>query len=76
LQPPEIDLEYPIPKENPKQKRPKEGRKIKGVPAEPHPLDRHSGYGYKITKFGVGKGRTINVDDEMHEEIIEKELEN
>ena len=23
--------------------RPKEPRKIKGIPAEPHPLDRHSG---------------------------------
>ena len=32
-------------KENEKETniRPKEARKIKGIPAEPHPLDRHSG---------------------------------
>ena len=32
-------------KETEKEKhvRPNEARKIKGIPAEPHPLDRHSG---------------------------------
>ena len=30
-------------KEKEKHVRPNEARKIKGIPAEPHPLDRHSG---------------------------------
>jgi hypothetical protein len=50
--------------------KPKENRKLKGVPAEPHPLDRKSGTGQnpwdkKAKRGGGGKFNTGTVGDEL-----------
>lgn len=50
--------------------RPKEPRKLKGIPAEPHPLDRHSGTGLnpwekRPKKAGGGKYNVGTIKDEL-----------
>jgi len=69
------------PKEQEKEKhlKAKEPRKLKGTPAEPHPLDRHSGnnpnaFDKKPKKGGAGKYNTGTVKDELKGGEVEGEL--
>lgn len=56
-----------------KVKHPHEMPKVKGVSAEPHPMDRHSGMAFRShdRKGGAGKFNIGNVNDELKMESFE-----